>query len=359
MKQLILTTAALLVAAGAAAQSVRGEWDVHFRGAIVNDEFDVSKGELAQSGTLAAINFAPYAGIGFGDGHHLKAGFNIQKDFGTPGVKPETEFAAWYQYEKNGFTLAAGIFPYALGGGSYSSLLYSDAADFYDIHCDGFLLRWQKERSNYELFFDWCGKFGETRREEFYVVSTGEGWVKPWMALCWEGIFHHYACSEAVDGVVDDHLIHPFVQFEFSSMLPLQRLEFSVGAVAGYQKDRKADILKTPLGVDAVFEIRKWNFGVRNQFYYGASQMPFYESQDASGKMYGSSLYFRAPWWRIRRDGNNGIYDGLDVYWQKSLNDYVDLGIHARFHFDYKGFLGSQQLFTCSVNLDRISFKKK
>lgn len=345
MKHFILTVAALAAGICASAQTVRGEWDVHFRGAIINDEFDVSKGELATSGTLAAFNFAPYAGLVFGEGHHLKAGFNIQKDFGTPGTKPSTEFAAWYQYQNNGFTLAAGVFPYALGGSRYSSLMYSDAADFYDVHCDGFLLRWQKSKSNYELFFDWCGKYGEQRREEFYVVSAGEGWVNDWMALCWEGLFHHLAGSDAIDGVMDDHVIHPYIQFELSSLLPLQRFEVSLGAIAGYQKDRKADILKTPFGVDAVVEVCKWNFGLRNQFYYGGNQMPFNGT---------AGLYFRAPWWQIRKDGLSGIYDGLDLYWQKSLNDYVELGVHARFHFAHMGFLGSQQVFTCTVNLDKL-----
>ena len=141
------------------------------------------------------------------------------------------------------------------------------------------------------------------------------------------------------------HVIPPYIQFELSSLLPLQRFEVSLGAIAGYQKDRKADILKTPFGVDAVVEVCKWNFGLRNQFYYGGNQMPF---NDTAG------LYFRAPWWQIRKDGLSGIYDGLDLYWQKSLNDFVELGVHARFHFAHMGFLGSQQVFTCTVNLDKL-----
>lgn len=358
MKRLVLSIAALVMGLGATAQNVRPEWDVRFNSAIINDEFDISKCILAPSGTLAALQLSPYAGIGFGDGHRVKAGFTVTKDFGTPGMKPELEWAAWYQYTKGAFTLAAGVFPFSLTGGRYTTLIYSDAARFNDAHCDGLLLRWQHERSNYEIALDWCGKYGETRREEFCLISAGAGWVTPWLALCWEGSFHHYASCAAVQGVVDDHVLHPFIEFEFSSVLPLQRLEVSLGAVAGYHMDRLKEDLRTPLGADAVVDIRKWNFGVKNEFYYGPSQTPFYHERDAAGNEYGNSLYFRSPLWQIRQDGQIGMYDRLDAYWTKALNDYVKLGFHAVFHFDHLGLLGSQQLFQATVNLDHQRFSR-
>ncbi len=359
MKYLFLSVAAFLLCISSLAQTVRGEWDLHYQAAIINDEFDVSNNVLASSGTLAAMNLSPYVGLRFGKEHRIKVGFNVMKDFGTPDTKPTTELAAWYQYDKKHFTLAAGIFPYSLLGGRYSSAIFSDAYRFYNVHGEGFLLNWHYTKSNYELAFDWCGKYGTTRREEFFVLSSGEGWVNPWLALCWEGVFHHYASSDAVHGVVDDHLIHPYIQFEFSSLLPVQRLELSLGGMAGYQMDRVSDLRQFPIGADVVAEIRKWNFGIRNHFYYGDSQMPFYHSADASGHEYGSSLYFRSTWWQIRGDGVRGMYDGLDLYWNKPLNKFVELGIHALFHFDSFGLLGSQQMFTCAVKLDQPKYKKK
>lgn len=356
MKRIVLSIAVLALSLSLGAQSIHPEWDVHFQGAIINDEFDVSKNVLAPSGTLAALRLSPYVGIGFGHNHRVKVGFDIMKDFGAPDTKPVTELAAWYQYDNNGFTLAAGIFPGSLLSGHYSTVILSDASRFYDAHFDGFFLGWKGRRSHYELVFDWNGKWGDVRREQFNVMTSGAGWVTPWLALCWEGMFHHYASSAAVQGVVDDHILHPYIRFDFSSFLPLDRMELSLGGMAGYQMDRLAGDRRIPLGADAVVDIGKWGFGIRNQFYYGQSQAPFYHSKDAAGEEYGADLYMRSSWWQIRKDGKAGLYDRLDAYWMKSLGDYVELGVHAVFHFDYLGILGFQQLFLAKVNLESLSF---
>lgn len=359
MNRFLLCLAALGLCISLSAQKIRPEWDVHFQGAIINDEFDVSQELLAPSGTLAALRLSPYVGISFGHNHRLKAGFDIMKDFGAPDTKPVTELAVWYQYDNGGFTLAAGIVPFSTLKGYYSTAIFSDTASFYDAHFDGFYLGWKSGRSQYELAFDWNGKYGDVRREQFNVMSAGSGWVTPWLALCWEGMFHHYACSAAVKGVVDDHILHPYLQFEFSSITPLDRLELSLGFMAGYQADRLAGQRYLPIGGDLVVDFQKWGFGVRNQFYYGQSQAPFYHATDAAGVEFGSNLYMRSSWWQIRRDGKAGLYDRLDAYWVKSLNDFIELGVHAVFHFDYLGILGFQQFFQVKVNLEEMSFKRR
>ena len=360
MKRFILCIAALGLCLSVKAQTVRPEWEVHFQAALINDEFDISKETLYPSGTLAALRFTPYGGITFGRSHRIKVGVDVMKDFGTPGTKPVVEPAAWYQFDNdNGFTFAAGIIPYGLLQGTYSSAIFSDASNFYDAHLDGFYLGWKKGKSVFEVALDWNGKYGEVRREQFCVVSYGAGWVTPWLALCWEGMFHHYASSDAVKGVVDDHILHPYVQFELSPVLPLDRMEFSLGFMAGYQMDRLAGDRRIPLGGDLVVDVRKWNFGIRNQFYYGQNQMPFFNSKDAAGNVYGTDLYMRSGWWQIRKDGNAGLYDRVDAYWEKSLNRFVSIGVHAVFHFDYLGLLGSQQIIQARVNLDNIKFRKQ
>lgn len=360
MKRFVLFIAALAITLSLGAQTIRPEWEVHFQSSLINDEFDVSKCVLAPSGTLAALRLSPYVGFGFGRHNKIKAGLDIMKNFGAPDVRPVTELAIWYQYNHpRGFTLAAGIFPYSLLKGYYSTLIFSDAGRFYDAHVEGFYLGWEGRKSHYELAFDWNGQFGDVRREQFNVMTSGEGWITSWLALCWEGMFHHYASSAAVQGVVDDHVFHPYVKFEGSSLVPLQRLQVSLGFVAGYQMDRLFQDRRIPLGGDILIDIRKWNFGIRNLFYYGGSQAPFYHATDAAGEEYGSNLYIRSSWWQIRKDGQPGLYDRLDAYWMKSINDYVDLGVHAVFHFDYLGILGFQQLLTAKVNLDGLKFRRR
>lgn len=354
MKRFILLIAAMgLLYGGAWAQPVNFEWQVNFQGNFVNDEFDISGQQLATSRTLGAARLAPYVGLGFGENHRLMGGVDVVKDFGTGHDAPLTELALWYQYSQNYFTFAAGIFPATLLNGRYTSLIFSDYARFYDGHYDGFYWGWKRPRSRYEIIFDWNGKYGATRREQFTVLSAGEGWITPWLALCWEGSFHHFAASANVSGVADDHLLHPYVRFEFSPMLPLDRAELSLGGVIGYQKDRLKTNYYIPKGADVIVDIRKWGFGVKDHFYYGENQAPLYHQKDAAGMEFGEDLYFRSSWWQVRPDGGYGIYNRLEAYWMKSLWKNVSVGVHAVFHFDYLGLMGTQQMVQVRVGLDR------
>ena len=353
MKRFILSIAALTLGLSLGAQNVKAEYDIKVQTHFLNDEFDVSNCELNPSGTMAAVRLAPYLGLAIGEHHKVKAGVDVVKDFGIGPDRPVVDLACWYQYNNEGFTFAAGILPFSLMSGYYSTVIFSDASRFYDAHLDGFLLKWERELSHYEIALDWNGKFGENRREEFYFLSSGAGWVTPWLGLCWEGVFHHLACSENASGVFDDHLFHPYIRFEFSRVLPMDRMELSLGGMVAYQMDRLQNLRYIPKGADAVVDVRKWGFGVRNLFYYGDSQAPLYDKTTV-----GSALYFRAPWWQIRKDGQAGLYDRLDAYWVKRLGKYVDVGVHAIFHFDYLGFMGSQQLVQASFNLEGLFGKK-
>ena len=360
MKRLFLTILAAALGLAASAQTIHPEWDLRFQGTFINDEFDISDQILAPSGTLGAARISPYIGLVFADNHRVKAGLDLIKDFGVGDEKPFFEPALWYQYDSDGgFRFAGGVFPYALLGGFYSTAIWSDENRFYDAHVDGFLVSWQGEHSLYEICLDWFGKYGENRREQFLVMSYGKCAITSWFSLNWEGMMHHYASSDAVKGVVDDHLIHPYLQFEFSPLVPLDRLELSLGGMIGYQWDRRFDERYFPKGADAIVDIRKWGFGVRNQFYYGQSQAPYFHAVDDAGDEYGTDLYIRSSWWQIRTDGQPGLYDRLDAYWMKSLNDWVDIGFHAVFHFDHLGLLGTQQMLQASVNLEGLRFRRR
>ena len=52
-------------------------------------------------------------------------------------------------------------------------------------------------------------------------------------------------------------------------------------------------------------------------------------------------------------------YNALLPLARHRLNDYVSLGVHAVFHFDYLGFLGCQQFIQASVDLEKLSLFRK
>ena len=353
---------ALLLFAAIALQAqvpVRPEFDVQFHAAVVNNEFDASSSVLAPSLTIAAVRVAPYAGFVFGkDGtHRLKTGVNLAKDFGTAGDPVQAEWAIWYQMNRPVFSMAMGIFPRSLLRGRYSTAILSDKVRYYDTLLDGFLLQWRKGRSSYEVALDWNGKFARERREQFNVITAGEGWLTPWLSLNWEGMFHHYANSETVRGVVDDIFIHPYAKADFSAGTVLDKLTVEAGVMAGYQHDRARGDLRIPVGGDLVVDIAKWGVGLRNEAYYGGSQAPFFSHADAAGKPYGTALYIRSSLWQVTPDGRPGFYDRTDLYWAPRIADGVRIRLCLTAHFGYGGFLGTQQIGEVLVNLDRLFFK--
>lgn len=360
MKRILVLSLLLALVLPARAQRVSLEADIRFHSALVNNEFDVSDNALMPSLTIAVARLTPYVGLRFGEGdHRLMAGADAVRDFGTPGTPLTVEPVFWYQYNWKSFTLAAGIYPRALLGGEYSSAILSDPVRFYDAHLEGFMLRWKKGRSNYEIALDWNGKYGAGRREQFNVISAGRGWLNSWLGFGWEGMFHHYACSQEVNGVVDDHILHPYVLADFSSFTGLEALSLQAGAIVGYQADRITSRRSIPVGASLVADVRKWGFGLRNEAYYGDSQAPYFHDRDEAGNIYASNLYIRSSVWEIRPGGGSGFYDRIDLYWGKRLCPQVNVSVRLVAHFTGSGFLGTQQIGQVLVNLDRLSFKGK
>ena len=169
-------------------------------------------------------------------------------------------------------------------------------------------------------------------------------------------MFHHYACSQEVAGVVDDHILHPFVKLDFAALARMEKLELSLGGVAGYQFDRVAAKKYTPLGADVTLEVAQWGFGIRNETYYGQSQAPLYHAMDQAGQEYRADLYFRSSLWQIDVNGKSGFYDRLDIYWARKLTRQIELGLRVVAHFDKLGILGTQQFFQARVNLEGMNF---
>lgn len=358
MKRILPLLLAFLALPLSAQIPVQMEADVHFHGAVVNNEFDASNEVLSRSLTIAAVRFAPYVGLKFGEQHHLKAGVNVLRDFGTPGQPLSAEMAVWYQMDRKHFTLAAGIFPRSLLKYRYSDAVLGDKVRFYDALLEGFLLQWHKGRSRYEIALDWNGMKGEGRREQFNVITAGVGSLTPWLSLNWEGMFHHYASSLEVQGVVDDIFFHPFVSADFASFTGLQRLVFQVGPMMGYQYDRIQEDRRLPIGADIVIDAKKWGVGIRNEAYYGGSQAPFFGKADAAGNRYATNLYMRNSLWQITPDGSPGFYDRLDLYWMPFICKEVTLQVRLVAHFGYGGFIGHQQVLEAIVNLDQIRIHK-
>jgi hypothetical protein len=161
--------------------------------------------------------------------------------------------------------------------------------------------------------------------------------------------------------VVDNFLVNPYLELDLAKVTGLQAFSLRAGWLQTMQNDRKniGHYLFSG-GADVEFDLRYWNFGVHNIFYYGKTIMPLYTVIDSAGVQYGGNLYFGDPFYRVFDDGSfgQGLYDRVEGYYALDLNDYLKLRVTAAFHFTNKGYAGCQQLVRIVFDLQELLDRK-
>jgi len=400
MKKMVLIMAMLMTfgVALSAQQKVKFAYDVTLDTYFDNREFAPSGDAIAKSMTIFGGRLTPEIGFtavsaGKTEGrevyHRLMGGVDIMKTFGSSQLPKDAfqEITFYYQLrtkltDKCGFEMNAGIFPRTRSKGYYSEAFFSDSLKFYDPNYEGIQFSWERPKAYFELGVDWLGEFGtdETTREQFMLYSAGNGKVLPWLNLGYSAYMIHYANSLAAKGLVDNLLASLYADFDFSDMVPLQKLSFMAAYMQAGQQDRKFIHKYTlPMGGEFTAEVRNWNVGIRNKTYVGYSLMPYYNNIDETGVKYGNNLYFGDNLYRLSpglecvldpyehtaaipegqtySKGKAGVYDCLEAYWEPKLAAGLFLRLGARFHFNQSGYLGCNQTIAIRFNLEELLTK--
>ena len=333
------------------------EYDADFQYWFDNREFAASWDDPLPSKTLNAVVFTPAVGFSVAQTprvtHRLRLGIEYAHDMGSADWEElAREVIVYYdghvRTRGGTFEGLAGVFPRRYTEGAYSEAFYSDEFLFLDRNLEGVLLKWRASRFFAELGCDWMGKKGVERKERFQVFTAGEWQAARWLSLGWTGSLYHYAGSVKAPGVVDNHLLEPWIKADFSRGTRWQELSLQAGALVSYQRDRARthDVL-LPWGGELVATVRRWNVALRNTVYYGDNLLPLYAGRDTGGNLYGSMLYFGQPLY-------TGFYDRVEASWEPEIARYVSLKLAARAHFGQAGFYGWQQQFGLVFDLDAL-----
>ena len=341
-------------------------YDVGFDMNFDNREY--YKSDFSRSMTIFGTRFTPGLGLqvsseNTGIEHDLIVGADVLKEFGAPEitVTPTCYYRLYKDLGETDMTLYAGIFPRKSMEGKYSQAFFSDSLKFYDNSLEGVLMKFQRPKAYFEVGCDWMGMYGQSRRERFMIFSAGEGDVAPILDLGYAAYMYHFAGSREVSGVVDNFLVNPYACFDFSHLTDFQVLVFKVGWLQAMQNDRRnIGIYTYPSAGELDAEVRKWNFGIRNIFFYGKDMMPYYNFTDAAGVKYGNSLYLGDPFYRVHDDGADsaGVYDRLELFWNPDLGALLDVYVGAVFHFNDFHYSGTQQVVKLSFNLHDMINRK-
>ena len=359
--------ASLASAASREEQRPRFSYELLAQTYFDNRENDGNPTPFTPSTTLFAQQLTPQVGLAFsGDGvrHRFMLGLDASCYFGAP-AKPMgriDKVLAYYKLDKTfsdggTFTAIGGIFPKTYYKGLYTRAFVSDSARFTGRNCQGMRLAYENKKMMAEVICYWIGMKQGTTRERFQIWSSAYYDFLPWLRLGYALSMDHFACSDVAPNVVDNHLLRPFLAFDLSSLVPLQRLYADVGGYVGYQRDRASHGYAIPGGVELNAEVRHWNVGVRNSLYVGTNLEPLANYRDPVGIRYAGRLYIGEHYYRVRMDGSADRrmlpYDRLELFYEPSLWPGVNLNVRLVFHFN-GGLSGTQQIIGLKADLNKI-----
>lgn len=357
-------------------------YDVDFEMNFDNREYDASA--FSSSRTIFAARLTPSVGLSFrergGGSHRLMVGIDVMKDFGASPVPEDIagtgntdetsvrmnnwdlfrELTVYYSFGrmvgKTDFSVTAGIFPRKQMKGEYSNAFFSDSLRFYDNNIEGLLLSFRRPSAYYEVGCDWMGMFGIDRRERFMIFSSGNAMLSDLFSIGYAAYLYHYAGARNVSGVVDNALLNPFAEMDFSVFAgDLQTLRLRLGWLQSMQNDRRnIGRYVFPHGGELTAEVRNWNVGLENYLFYGTGMMPYFRNEDAAGNMYGDLLYMGEPFYKVNMTGGLGFYDRVELYYEPHISDFLTLRASAVLHFNDWGFSGWQQKVSLCFNLQSL-----
>lgn len=363
---------------------VKWVYDACFDYKFDNREFDAGGEKFTESMTLYGARLTPSAGLEVRGNravtHRLMLGIDIMKEYGRHPVADSRstecdkglenvslfrEMTMYYGIDAkiNSWNIKgyAGVFPRAFVMGDYSQAFFSDSLKFYDNNLEGLLVKASSPKSYMELAFDWCGKIGSYRREQFNVFGYGDYKPNDWFSAGMAFKYHHWANAQEWGSVVDDALLCPFVKFDFGRACGLRELSASLLWYQAVQQDRRSqDGIVNRSGVELAVAVRHWSVGVENRTYYGRSLMPFYNyvtDTDVVVEKYGNNLYGGSPFYRVKPGSSDaaGVYDRLEVWYQPHIADFLDLRLSVVAHFpDNFRFEGTQQKISLIFSLDKL-----
>lgn len=356
-------------------------YDAVFDYKFDNREFDSGKEQFTESMTLYGARLTPSVGLKIRQNghvsHKLMAGIDVMKEFGRhqalSASSPEydrtldnarlfREITMYYGidaklggWDVHGY---AGVFPRHLSEGEYSPAFFSDSLKFYDNNLEGALVKACGPRTYLEFAFDWNGKYGSYRREQFNAFGFGKYCFNDFISAGLAFKYHHYANAEEYGSVVDDALVQPFARFGMEKLCGWQDISLTLAWYFAVQQDRRQqDGQSDRGGGEWTLSVRNWNVGVENRLYYGRNLMPFYNFVDDGGYKYGNNLYGGSPFYRVSADDVDGwhVYDRLEVYYQPHIADFLDLRLSIAAHFpDGFRYAGMQQKLSLVFSLDKL-----
>lgn len=356
----ILLMFATLIGGGYTLSAQELKLDADFTKLFDNREYASMKN--VSSGTLFGARLTPKVGVAWQERNQLMVGADLYQDFGDSKFLSKAKLQLYYAYNAPEVKLYAGIFPRSAMSGLRSPLFFDPTYCYYNNSISGVLARYEdKESPSYvEFAMDYTGMRSFHTREAFAIMSSGRHAftvADGWLSYGYDFYMGHYAKDynpETVDGVVDNILFTPYVEFSNYDLWRVggDALSFDVrlSYVQSLQRDRiNENVWEHPFGGELFINFEWAGLELSNRLYVGKGSLLTYYNR------YGAEVYHGIPLYRT----DKGVYNAIALsYGEWFFGDTVGVKAGITMEYDGTGW-GTRQWLQVDVALGtNISLKR-
>lgn len=374
-------------------RSVKTEFNADFQYFVDSRSFGACDDLFMDSGLIHVARFSPSLAVRFDQNrsvtHRVSAGLDLTKDLGSNPIK-ETEYShseasptlattellkfIFYYYQiqvrtsGGTFDLYAGIHPRNVLRGDYTRAVFADDIIYYDPNLEGVTLEYSSPKFSAELSADMIASKGIDRLGHGIIFTAGAFRPWEWLSAGWSASFSHASGTHVSACNVDNAVFNPYVKVDFGSKVGMQELSIKAGPLAGFQFDHFIEGEKPhiPMGVETILNIRHWNVGLENTFYYGDNQMIYRSSAyqyNSKAGMYASSLYSGDTFYFTRR-GIPSWFNRAELYYAPFSTSFLSAKVSAVGHFimpagEVGPFVGWQARASLMFNLEAFKHPRE
>ena len=325
------------------------------------DNKEYASMEDVSSGTLFGARLTPKVGVEWHEWNQLMVGADLYQDFGHSKFISKAKLQLYCAYNAPRVKLYAGIFPRSAMRGLRSPLFFDPAYCYYNNSIVGVLARYEEKDSPsfVEFAMDYTGMRSFDTREAFAIMSSGKHslFARGWFSYGYDFYMGHYAKDynpETVDGVVDNIMLTPYIEWENGELVEVGRawlyMDVRLSYVQSLQRDRiNEDVWEHPFGGELLVNFEWAGLELSNRLYMGKGSLLTYYNR------YGADLYHCMPLYRT----DKGIYDAIALSYGHHFFDGT-VGVKAGITMEYDGTgWGTRQWLQVDVALGtNISLKR-
>lgn len=304
------------------------------------DNTEFSKSSYTNDQTMAGVTITQLFGWQFETNHSFYGGVDAMKSLGSHEILDDVHLLAYYEFANKNTVFNVGAFHRHDLLNDYSSFFFQDSIAYYKHTMDGMYFRKGDDNRFVKLWLDWTGLQSETERESFFLGASAFSSISSNFFADFQSYMFHYAGTNPVNpeySVNDNLLAQASVGYAYHNSTGLNKLMFSVGALAGYERNRGTDISYSPVGLTARADIEYKKLGMENLVYAGQQRMRLYNDL-------GNDFYWGSPFLRGK------FYWQNKLYWNVFNTEHVSGRFAIKNHIS-EGKLMFEQLFTLSAHI--------